>query len=141
MQCNTLQQTINLALRRFSSSILVILLIIYDSLKFVYRDVYPLLISLLQRYANDDKEEFLDIKSSLVLLAEAVIQMTSPNMGDQLKTKEFEKKVHFSQEINEDISSLDWSMTSGIHAILVQSLKKNASKEHLANEVSVNGYG
>ena len=117
----------------------MIFLIIQDSLKFVYRDVYPLLISLLQRYANDDREEFLDVKSSLVLLAEAVIQMTSPSMGDQLKPKDFEKKVHFSKEIDEGISTLDWSMTSGIHAILLQSLKKHASKEHLAQEVSVNG--
>ena len=60
----------------------------------MYRDVYPLLISLLQRYANDEREEFFCITSALVLLAEAVIQMTSPSTGDQLKPKDFEKKVH-----------------------------------------------
>lgn len=118
----------------------MIFYMVYDSPKFLCRDVYPLLISLLQRYVNDEREEFLDIKSSLVLLAEAVIRMTSPNMEDQQKPKHFEKKVHFSEEIDEDISTLDWSMTSGIHAILVQSLRKQASKEEMEKEASMNGY-
>ncbi|XP_065056434.1 RNA polymerase II-associated protein 1-like isoform X1 [Rhopilema esculentum] len=89
-------------------------------------DVYPYLISLLQKYVLNNDGKYLNLRSSLVLLAAAVVQMTTYKSAEEGLNTRSAQKVRFDCDVEELVPDLDWSMVSGIDSIMWQSIRSTA---------------
>ncbi len=97
----------------------------------IFRDVYPLLISLLQKFAITAPEECPDILPALILLAEAITQATtvkSQETHEGSAEKDGGKSVRFSGLADEDVDLLDWNLVAGIHPITSQLIKERIDR-------------
>ncbi len=90
------------------------------------RDVYPLLISLLQKFGPQSSVETSGILKALLLLCESIVQATSIKTDDSSKdlAAERKKSVRFSGVASEnEIDLIEWKMVEGIHSIILQLMK------------------
>ena len=101
-----------------------------------FSDVYPFLISLLQKYVLSNDGKHLNLRSSLVLLAAAVVQMTTYKSAEEGLNTRSAQKVRFDSDVKELVPDLDWSMVSGIDSIMWQSIR-NTAEAFLSTELEV----